>query len=234
MVTTFYPPYNFGGDGMYVRRLAHCLAKRGHTVDIIHDVDAYVIGGGKETKALPEPAGVRTHPLRSMFPRLSTLATQQSGQPLVHGRAIQQILATNFDVIHFHNVSLVGGPKVLSYGSGIKFYTAHEHWLVCPTHILWRYNREPCDRRECLRCVIAARRPPQLWRRGAFLDNQMRHVDELLALSEFSAQKHKEFGLSRAMTVFPSFIPDDEAADEAPEKSPEVTQHPNLDRKSVE
>ena len=39
MVTTFYPPYNFGGDGVYVQRLARALVRRGHHVEVIHDTD---------------------------------------------------------------------------------------------------------------------------------------------------------------------------------------------------
>ena len=41
MVTTFYPPYHFGGDGVFVYRLAEALAERGHLVDVIHSADAY-------------------------------------------------------------------------------------------------------------------------------------------------------------------------------------------------
>ena len=43
MITTFYPPYNFGGDGAFVRRLSHALAGRGHAVEVIHDADAFRI-----------------------------------------------------------------------------------------------------------------------------------------------------------------------------------------------
>ena len=41
LVTTFYPPFSFGGDGIYVRRMAHALARMGCDVHIIHDADAY-------------------------------------------------------------------------------------------------------------------------------------------------------------------------------------------------
>ena len=30
LVTTFYPPFNFGGDGIDVERLARALTARGH------------------------------------------------------------------------------------------------------------------------------------------------------------------------------------------------------------
>jgi hypothetical protein len=66
MVTTFYPPYNFGGDGQYVRRLAHALVRRGHEVDVIHDADAYRrLGGGAEREPLAEPKALTVHSLRN-------------------------------------------------------------------------------------------------------------------------------------------------------------------------
>ena len=133
---------------------------------MIHDVDAHdLLRKGDPPAPLEEPKGVRTHPLRSRAGALSCLATQQLGHPLVHGAKIRRILdGGDFDVIHFHNVSLIGGPGVLAYGDAIKLYTAHEHWLVCPTHVLWRHNREVCTGRQCFRCSLHYRRPPQLWR----------------------------------------------------------------------
>jgi glycosyltransferase involved in cell wall biosynthesis len=209
MVTTFYPPYNFGGDGQYVRRLAHALVRRGHEVEVIHAADAYhLLGGGAEPKPLAEPEGLTVHSLRSSTPAFSCLATQQLGRPLAHGARIRKILGRGFDVIHFHNVSLVGGPGIFSYGKGIKLYTAHEYWLVCPTHILWRYNRELCTSRQCWRCALAHMRPPQLWRSGDLLTREARHIDAFVALSRFSAEKHAEFGFKAPMVVCPSFLPD--------------------------
>ena len=209
MITTFYPPANFGGDGHAVRRLAHALARRGHEVHVIHDVDAFRSLTSKPDRApLAEPEGVHVHPLQSALGMLSPLATQQLGRPLVHGREIRRILDGGFDVINFHNISLVGGPAILGFGTGIKLYTAHEHWLVCSSHILWRHNREVCTGRECLRCVLHYRRPPQLWRAGSLLEREARHVDEFLTMSEFAAHNHAQFGFDRPMRVIPAFLPD--------------------------
>ena len=217
MVTTFYPPFSFGGDGEYVRNLAHALARRGHSVDIVHDSDAHRQSfGGADPLPAAEVPGVVVHTLRSAAPALSCLATYELGRPLVHGAQIRNILASGFDVIHFHNVSLVGGPHLLSYGTGVKLYTAHEHWLVCPMHILWRHDRELCTGRECVRCSLAHKRPPQIWRAGDLLARQARHIDAFIALSQFSADKHAEFGFSQPMTVMPSFLPDLPAHPAAP------------------
>lgn len=221
MITTFYPPASFGGDGHAVRRLAHALARRGNTVDVIHDVDAFrSLTSKPDREPLDEPEGVRVHPLRSPLGTLSSIATQQSGHPIVHGRAIRRILDQGFDVINFHNISLVGGPGILSYGEGVKLYTAHEHWLVCPSHILWRHNREVCTGRECLRCVANYGRPPQLWRGSSLLERQSRHVDEFLTMSEFAAQNHVTFGFERTMRVIPAFLPDAPPLPPAPSRAP--------------
>jgi glycosyltransferase involved in cell wall biosynthesis len=219
MLTTFYPPYNFGGDGIAVRRLARALVRRGHHVTVVHDADAYLtLSGGEPNDARPEADGVEVIGLRSGAGALSILLTQQLGAPVVNGRRIRRILAEgDYDVINYHNVSLIGGPGLLSYGSAVKLYTAHEHWLVCPTHVLWRHRREACPGRQCLRCVLRHRRPPQAWRYTGFLQRQLSHVDALIAFSEFSRAKHREFGLQRDMEVVPGFLPEEQQpAGEAP------------------
>ena len=209
IVTTFYPPYNFGGDGQYVRRFAHALAAHGHQVEIIHESDAFHLLSDKTAVTpAPEPDGVIVHRLKSAAPALSCLATQQFGSPLVQGRRIKEILSRKFDVIHYHNISLVGGPGVLRLGEAVKIYTAHEHWLVCPMHILWKDNREPCNKKACFSCSLRHGRPPQLWRYTSLLKKAGRHVDAFLALSEFSAQKHKDYGFPFPMRVMASFLPE--------------------------
>jgi glycosyltransferase involved in cell wall biosynthesis len=210
LLTTFYPPFNFGGDGIDVQRTARALVRRGHQVTVVHDIDAYEWLTG--TRLPPQPVhqdGVEVVGLRSRLRVLSPLLTHQLGYPAVHGREIARVIRDRAcDVVVFNNVSLVGGPGLLSYGGdALKVYVAHEHWLVCPTHVLWRFNREPCDERRCLACVLAYRRPPQLWRYTGGLERRVSGVDLFIARSEFSRQKHREFGFARPMRVLPYFLP---------------------------
>jgi glycosyltransferase involved in cell wall biosynthesis len=209
-LTTFYPPYNFGGDGIAVQRFARGLVHAGHHVTVIGDADAHIALSATPAAAPePEPEGLDVVFLRSALGRGSLLLTQQLGRPVVHGREIARRLQDGrFDVINFHNVSLVGGPGLLKYGTGLKVYTAHEHWLVCPTHTLWRHGRERCDGRECVRCQLSYRRPPQLWRRTGYLERELHHIDLFIAMSDFSRRKHAEFGFPREMEVLPAFLPD--------------------------
>jgi glycosyltransferase involved in cell wall biosynthesis len=213
-VTTFYPPHHFGGDAVLVRHMAEALVRAGHAVEVIYDVDAYRASSGAAPDPAPPPDtdGIRVHALRSRLGLVSSLLTHQIGRPVVHRRAIARLLGSGVDVLHYHNVSLVGGPGVLAYGVALKLYTAHEHWLVCPTHVLWRHDREPCAGRQCLRCVARYRRPPQLWRFTGLLERSARHVDAFCSPSRFSIDKHREFGFERPMELLPPFLPDTPAS----------------------
>lgn len=208
-LTTFYPPHNFGGDGIAIQRLARALVRRGHRVTVVHDVDAFrALSRGAEPEVEPEPDGLEVVRLRSPLGLLSPILTQQTGRPFANGRALRRLLDRGgFDVLHFNNVSLIGGPGLLSFGSGIKVYEAHEHWLVCASHVLWRHNREACTGRQCLRCVLRHGRPPQLWRYSGLLDRKLKAIDAFIAKSEFSRAKHREFGFQREMEVVPYFLP---------------------------
>lgn len=205
MITTFYPPYAFGGDAVFVHRLSNMLARRGHEVDVIHCVDSYrTLAKGPLPSGFTNEPGVTVHGLVSGVGALSPLATYLSGFPFFKGRKIARILASKrFDVIHFHNISLVGGPMVLRYGSGIKLYTLHEHWLICPTHVLFKYRREACLHRNCFWCTLSYRRPPQPWRYTSMLKAALHHVDAFIAPSEYVLRRHLADGLNIPIVHIP-------------------------------
>lgn len=205
MITTFYPPYAFGGDAVFVYRLTNMLARGGHEVDVIHCIDSYrALANGSLPSGYPVEPGVTLHGLVSGVRVLSPLATHLTGYPLFKGSKIRKILAAkHFDVIHFHNISLVGGPKILCYGEGVKLYTLHEHWLICPTHVLFKFKQEMCVKRSCLRCTFIYRRPPQLWRYTGLLETALRHVDAFISPSKFTLRRHQEGGLDIPIVHIP-------------------------------
>jgi glycosyltransferase involved in cell wall biosynthesis len=209
MITTFYPPHNFGGDGIGIRRLSEALVRRGHEVTVVYDADAFA-ALSSASPPVARPAGnPRVIGLKSRLGMFSPLLTQQTGHPVINGGRIRRILDEgDFDVTVFNNMSLIGGPALLSEGRGVTLYEAHEHWLVCPMHVLWRHNREPCVGRQCIRCTLAFRRPPQWWRYTGLLQRSIESVDGFIAKSEFSRRKHEEFGFDREMRVIPYFLPD--------------------------
>src|SRR5262245_15134529 len=162
-ISTFYPPYSFGGDAMHIYRLAHALGDAGHQVDVVHCIDAYRLQHRAEPEVdFADHPNVRRHGLRSGYGWLSPLLTQQTGRPWLKGAALRRLLdSRSYDVLHYHNISLLG-PKCLTLepqgGQAVKIYTTHEHWLICPTHVLWKFNSRPCEKAACLRCTIQARR----------------------------------------------------------------------------
>lgn len=227
MITTFYPPYNFGGDGIAVQRLSRALVAAGHDVTVVHDTDAYNALQPGPTLDGPlegEDEGVRIIRLHSRLGALAPFLVQQTGRPVTHGRQLRRLLAPGqWDVVNFHNVSLMGAPALLAYPTdAVTLYMAHEHWLVCPTHVLWRHRRERCDARQCLRCVLRNHRLPQLWRYTGALQRAIDGLDTVIAMSEFSRQKHRAFGLRREMEVLPPFLP----VTREPMASTPVSPHP--------
>lgn len=208
LVTTFYPPFNFGGDGIFVRQLARELVAGGHSVEVVHCVDAYRTLAREEPAATDTDSGVMVHRLESGVGPLSPLGTHQTGRPVFKARRLREILRRDFDVIHFHNVSLVGGPALFELGGAFKLLTAHDYWLLCPTHLLHRYDGTPCTERRCLRCQLAHRRPVQAWRHTNMITRALEHVDLCLAPSRFAARRH-ERELGRPFTYLPNFVPEE-------------------------
>ena len=209
MLTTFYPPYSFGGDAVGIQRLARALVRRGHDVTVIHDEDSYLTLGGKVADTPPTDDDPKRIGLRSKSGLVSNLLTQQLGRPVVHGARIREILEDGgYDIVWHNNNSLVGGPGLFGEGGGLQVYEAHEHWLVCPMHVLWRYNRELCDKKKCLSCTLSFKRPPQWWRWTGMLEKRAEAIDLFIAKSQFSRAKHAEFGFKPEMEVVPYFLPD--------------------------
>jgi glycosyltransferase involved in cell wall biosynthesis len=215
MITTFFGSLSFGGDAAYVDRLARALARRGHEVDVIHCADAFAAAGGRALeRAYEPPPGVRIHTLRSPLGRLSPLWTHQVGGPGPKAGRIRRVLtAGDFDVIHFHNISLVGGLGLLKLArnarTAVRLLSAHEHWLVCPMHHLWKLGREICERPQCVRCSLHGRRPPQLWRYTGVRERMLEEVDAVVFPSRHALEAHVARGIKARVAQLPYFLPDD-------------------------
>lgn len=182
-----------------------------------------MLSSAKPTKTHEDHPNVTVHGLKSRFGSLSPLATQQTGRPMFKLDRIRQILKKGFDVIHYHNISLVGGPKIYEYGEGIKLNTMHEYWLVCPTHVLFRFNRAPCTRKHCILCGLSYKRPPQWWRYTKLVSNAAEHVDAYIAPSRFIKRVHHEMGFDARILHLPNFLPaleDDSLPCESPDDEP--------------
>jgi glycosyltransferase involved in cell wall biosynthesis len=219
MLATFYPPFSFGGDAIQVERLAAALAERGHDVTVVHSLEAHRAFSQTPRDGEPPHPDVKVIAIDAGVGTLSPLATYLTGRPIFARRELERALDGDFDVVHFHNPSLLGGPGTIRLGSGIKLYTAHEQWLVCPTHVLWKYRRRVCERPTCWRCSLTYGRPPQVWRSGSLLERSLSELDALVTPSRTSLRLHERFaGLVRLERI-PHFVPEPEPA--PPAKEPE-------------
>lgn len=207
MLSTFYPPHHFGGDATYVRALSRELVRRGHHVEVVYCEDAFnaVNRQGRAVDTVIDD-GVVVHQLKSRFGVLSPLITQQTGQPGLKHSALKEILSKDFDVVNFHNISLLGGPGILKLSRApVSLFTLHEHWLLCPTHIFWKNKQRACERPQCFRCSIRSAIPPQLWRYTGLIRRSLQTVDRLLAPSEFTADQHLKSGVKQEIRILPLF-----------------------------
>ena len=207
MVTTYYPPYHFGGDATYVHALSRTLVSLGHQVEVMHCIDAYRL---KKTEPITLSSvaddGIVVHRLKSRFGFLSPLITQQTGYPGLKARAERAIFSRAFDVVHFHNISLVGGPAIIRLSRApVTLYTLHEHWLLCPTHIFWKNRSRACDHKTCFTCSLISGIPPQLWRYTRLAERSVAHADLLLSPSEYTAMRHRSAGLKTPIHVLPLY-----------------------------
>ncbi len=226
MVTTFFGGHSFGGDAAYVDRLARALLRRGHEVHVFHCADAFnAVRGTHPLRPYEPPPGLHVHRLESPVGRLSPIATQVTGRPWFKEKVLaDEIEKLDTDVVHFHNISLIGGPGVLNLGrKAVRIMTAHEHWLICPMHLLWKYDRKPCDSAQCIRCSLAGKRPPQFWRYTGAIERGLRELDALIFPSRHALDEHRRRGIAAPMLHLPYFLPDHWSGgieDELPEPVP--------------
>lgn len=196
---------------MYIYRLSHALGDAGHQVDVIHCVDSYhLLHPAEPEMDFSGHPNVTAYGLRSGYKWLSPLLTHQTGRPLLKQKRISELLrTTRYDILHFHNISLLG-PRVMALETVqeriVKMYTTHEHWLICPTHVLWKLNSRPCEKPECLRCTISAKRPPQAWRYTGLLEDASKHIDQFVSPSRFTAEMHAKRGFGKPVAHLPYFI----------------------------
>jgi glycosyltransferase involved in cell wall biosynthesis len=100
----------------------------------------------------------------------------------------------------------MGGPGVLRMGKArARVMSLHDHWLICPTHALWKNRSRACDKQTCFTCSIRSGLPPQLWRYTRLRENSLQSVDRLLAPSHFTAAMHRSNGIEAPIEVLPLF-----------------------------
>ena len=190
LVTSFFGSHSFGGDAVYADLLCRALLRRGHEVHAAFSTRAY--------EALPDqlpvrfyepPPGLKLHDLVSgLAGYLSVFRAHQTGRsPRIRESLRRLFSEQQFDVIHVHNLSLLGAMDVCSVmrtQSALRLATMHDYWWACPLSLLWKHDSRVCERPECFTCCLRAGRPPQFWRRGEWFNETLGGMDAVLFPSQ--------------------------------------------------
>jgi len=205
LVTTFYPPYSTDEDGLYIQRLANALAAAGHNLTVVHNPSAIGLAPRSllRTSNSDHPA-IRNVAMTTSGRLAGLLVLHQSGRPWGLTRKLATVFDQRFDVIHYYNVSLMGGPGIFALGDArLKLAGLNDHWLVCPTNLLWKWNNTRCERRTCVRCCLHQHRPPQWWRPFGWMRKMTAHLDACLGPSHAAINNHRARGVTRPMIHLP-------------------------------
>jgi len=203
MVTSFYPPYHVGGACTHVYYLANELARLGHEVHVLFSMDAYFLKrNGRPKKNYVNHKNVKLHPITTPIGRLTPLLTYITG--MIPYKQQLDVFDQEFDVIHYHNVSLFG-PEIFKFGKGKKIYTAHDHWLVCPYNDMFNGKSVCLQPANCNLCLAKNKRPPQLWRNGGI---DMSMIDQIIAPSKYISGFLKQYNIKNGIVIIPNFVPD--------------------------
>ena len=215
MVTSFFGTHSFGGDSVYVERLSQALLRRGHEVHVVFCPGAFEsVRGRTQTRKYDPPPGLVQHPLNTgRAGMMDSLWSHQTGHAGRLGQRLKSVLQRHeFDVVHLHNVSLMGAcdlPELSSAGGRTTtLLTAHDYWWLCPQSLLWRPDQRVCDGAECTMCSLRRGVPPQLWRRRGWFNRVLSRVDTLLFPSQAAAEMYESRGLRHpSVHILPGLLP---------------------------
>ncbi len=203
--TTFYPPYHLGGDAVHVKYLAEELAKKGHEVHVLYSLDAFRI----KRKVFSEKTyngTVQLHQLKTSF-GISSYSTYLLGNSSFITRSFKNLVdKIKPDIVHHHNISLLGYNIFKKQREYLNIYTSHDSWLICQQNVLLKNGKEPCQSQACFSCSLRCRKPPQIWRHRKAFSEAIRELDMIIAPSSFISDRISPKTNLKMVTI-PNFVP---------------------------
>ncbi len=209
MATTFYPPHHLGGDAVHVRYLSEALAAQGHEVHVEYSPAAYGVKRPRSGASASEPGGpVHVHPMTRVSQASSPIAAYLLGESRAVSRSHEKLVReVRPEVIHLHNISLLGlGVQRRSEGRPV-LYTAHDYWFRCPRSDLLKRGQAPCETPTCFSCMIESRRVPPPWR-TTDIAPRLDKVRCVIAPSEFM-RNLAAASFACPVVHIPNFVPDE-------------------------
>ncbi len=188
--TSFYPPYHVGGDAVHVKYLSEALAEEGHEVHVLHSMDAYNLS--RKEKRDSEKSKVIVHTLRSPLGKLEPLLNYSIGSRRHTIKSFKELIKEEkFDVVHHHNVSLLGYNILRKIGDYKNLYTAHDYWLICHKYDLIQ-NKNICENKKCFSCCVKNKKVYQFFRNSSKFKDCLMDIDTIITPSKFMANRLQE------------------------------------------
>jgi glycosyltransferase involved in cell wall biosynthesis len=208
MTSSFYPPFHIGGDAVHVQYLADELVNRGHEVHILHSLDAYYVKRKNPPKNQEEHEGVYTYPVKTRLNSSSYLAYAFGSSSVVNNEFEKLVKELKPDIVHHHNVSLLGYNVLGKRSDYCNLYTAHDYWLICQQNGLMKSKSEICTGKgvSCLSCTLKYKRTPHLWRHSKNFKKALSDVDIFIAPSDFATKKISQ-ALGIEVATLLNFVP---------------------------
>jgi glycosyltransferase involved in cell wall biosynthesis len=198
MTSTFFPPYHLGGDAVHAEYLARELVKMGHEVHVFHSLDAYFVKR-RQFPEISESEGVFLHTFRTYLGASPYAAYVLGNSPSVIKRFGILVRELKPEVVHHHNISLLGYAVLQKRGQYVNLYTAHDLWLICQQSHL--RNEFRCNDSSCSFCAIKHGRPPQLWRYWTGFKKAVQSIDLLIAPSNYFRRRLGQSVNVKTMTL---------------------------------
>ncbi len=210
MTASFYPPYHLGGDATHVKYLAEALVKEGHEVHVLASLDAYRLKNGTINKK-EEHNGVKVHWLKAPSGKKEIILNYTFGTQKYTLDFFKNLVKTEkFDVVHHHNISLLGYNILKKQGKYRNLYTAHDYWLICPKYDLFRFGKI-CSGpalSKCIACCIGHKKPYQPFRRKNAFRDAISDIDVIIAPSKYMQKTLKSNGIKNKIVQIYNFVPE--------------------------
>lgn len=189
MTSSFYPPFHIGGDANHVKYLAEELATLGHEVHVFFSKDAFVVKRRNAARNFESSKGVSVHMHASPLSLTPYAVYLFGNSPNITSEFKNLVRQIKPEIVHHHNVSLLGYGIINRQGSYANIHTAHDYWLICPLNDLRINGTRDCSSHSCVTCALNRKRPPQLWRHSSGFKSIINQLDLTIAPSIYLQQR---------------------------------------------